>query len=537
LLQFFPLSSTEAVSQDALQVSNPGAAHNQNEKISSVLQPGQELTAQQKLLLDLLRLPGVPLDFQWNYQPSDFDELWWGDRAEKTAARKKKLAEMDRSKAPEAYADASLETARLLSESGKRNDAEVFRRKAEALYQSLVKKDPKSARLLYKTGMSQSLSDKTEVSSQAINSFHSALKADPGFCLPYLELIHSDRSNPGWLEEAEQCFLRRFEQQERPAEDYYNYHRFLHSRGVFELIDAQAASLQNVQGFDVKKAMEQFTSDLHISLLQKAVELDPRNEKYRGSLGALQVGRIFVNVMNTMSRMQQTATPAEAFNRASQVTHENMKDWYREAEENLAYVDKNKRNVFPSLFAHRAILAMMDDRAEMGEQNLVKAISLDPAADAYYQMLLYLYWLMTPDKTRQQEGFDRAAELLLKKCETKCSLVERRVIARIRFDAGKYGDAEKELRAALQRHPSSLPVRTGLAVTLLKMQRSEEAIAEVNAGQEFYEKADSEDKAHFWSLIAVLRLLEGNENLAAESLRKSLEINPNDPVAGALVRQ
>jgi len=148
-------------------------------------------TAEEQALIDLLRLPPAPVSSQWTYNPSFFDGLRWDALGEKTQKKKELLAKTDPGKSPEAYADLLRELAILSMNRSKKQEAELYARKAAALYQGLIGADPKPARLLYNRGLVQNIdASGSSTPNASRGSFEAAVKADPDFCPPYLELMH-----------------------------------------------------------------------------------------------------------------------------------------------------------------------------------------------------------------------------------------------------------------------------------------------------------------------------------------------------------
>jgi len=493
-------------------------------------------TTEEQALVDLLRLPPAPVSSQWTYSPAFFDALRWDAHGEKVQKRKESLARTDPGKSPEAYADLLRELAILSFNRNKKQEADLYARKAAVLYQGLLGKEPKPARLLYKLGLVQGMySSGTITRNAAHESFEAAVKADPDYCPPYLELM--DGTGPMSLtDRAGQCVQRSVAKEPKKAENYYNSHLYECAAAVIAGLDLRQSFLAVVADYSLVKLLSRMTSDQNINSLRKAVQLEPENATYRASLAGLQSLRISVEWAHQQEVLMLAGkSSAEAFQEASTTTRDKHKNRYVEAEEHFQYVEKNMKDPFPALFMLWSILPMTDGKLDKAEQYMLRAIVLDPHEGSYYQTLLYM--VINDSTSGQQDKFKQVADLMEKKCPVKCTADERRIIARIQFGEKNYREAEKQLRLAFIEDPASFPIRTGLAVTLLKMNRVQEGMAELRAAEPFAAKADNDDVAHFSSLTAVLSMLEGDRETAQQRVQKALALNPDDPVANALANK
>jgi len=338
------------------------------------------------------------------------------------------------------------------------------------------------------------------------------------------------------MELAGECVKRAVEKEPKKAEIYYNKHLYEFSASIMETLDLRAAFRTASAGNSLVKLLSRMTSDQNINSLRKAVELEPENVTYRASLAGLLSLRIYVEWAGQQEALMQAGRPfAETFQQASALIRENNKRRLVEAEEHFHYVDKMSKDAFPPLYMLWSILPLADGKPDKAEQYMLRAIALDPQEESYYQTLLYI--IVNDGLPGLQARLKQVADLLDMKCAVKCTANERRIIARIRFGEKNYREAEKQLRAAFIEDPASFPIRTGLAVTLFKMNRVEEGMAELRAAEPFAAKAEDADKAHFYSLTAVLSMLEGDAETAKQRVQKSLALNPDDPVAKALVKK
>lgn len=495
-------------------------------------------TAEEQALIDLLRLPPAPVSSQWTYNPTFFDVLRWDAFGEKARKRKELLAKTDPGKSPEAHADLLRELAILSLNGNRQPEAEIYARKAVVLYRGSIDKEPRPARLLYKLGLVQRIdASGSSTLNASRESFEAAIKADPAYCPPYLELMDSAIGEASWTDRAGHCVKRAVAKEPKKAEHYYTRHLYESSAGVLDVLDMrgsfQAASKDYTS---LMKRFLRITGDQSVDALRKAVELDPENIMYRASLAGVLSLRNYIEWSGQMEPFLKTGRPvAEAFQQASALTREKNKSRHIEAEEHFQYVEKRGKDEYPPLYMLWSILPLTDGNLDKAEQYMLRAIALDPQEGAYCQTLLYL--VVNDGLPGQQVRLKQVADLMEKKCPVKCTADERRIIARIRFGEKNYREAEKQLRAAYIADPASFPIRTGLAVTLLKMNRVQEGMAELRAAEPFAAKADNDDVAHFYSLIAVLSMLEGDRETARQRVQKALALNPDDPVANALANK
>jgi len=493
-------------------------------------------TAEEQALIDLLRLPTAPVNSEWSYNAAFFDELRWDTLGNKTKKRKELLATVDPDKNPEAAADTLRELATLLGYQGKKQDAVPYAKKATVLYQGLIEKEPRNAQLLYKLALVQNIATTASDTSHASHAtFEAAVKADPDYCLPYLELIDAGTGTLSWMDRAGECVKRAIAKEPKKAEHYYTSHLYECSAGVMDLLDMRTSVQAASTGYgSLMKLYLRMAGDQSIDALRKAVDLDPENIKYRASLAGVLSLRNYLEWFNQVEALLKTEPSiAAAMKQATTITRKKNKKRHAEAEEHFQYVEKKSKDEYPPLYMLWSILPMTDGKLGEAEQFMLRAIALDPLEGSYYQTLLFL--CINDEPSGQQVKFKQVADLMEKKCTIKCSADERRIIARIRFGEKNYRETERQLRLALVEDPASFPIRTGLAVSLFKMNRVEEGMTELRAAEPFGAKAEAADKAHYFSFAAVLSMLEGDVETAKQRIQKSLELDPDDPVANELV--
>jgi tetratricopeptide (TPR) repeat protein len=492
----------------------------------------QQLSNLQKELIALTQLPKFDVNYSFSYQPSDFDEQRWGDRAGKIAALRTRLE--SKGAGPAQLAETNYEIASLLVFDRREEEARPYRDAAARLFQQALTQAPRTASLLYKAGLSRTLLGNDADRKGAAALYAEAVKADPTFCQPYLEMMEP-WATVGLLDEAEGCFKRAVERKGASAEDHYRRHIFIQNRHILDLLNGRkfstvkeaAASAQ-----PVNTLMDAITSDAALIPLQKAVELEPKSVKYQGSLGAVQSLRLFMEQMKRFAPLLAAEKPMnDAFLISAKGTAEAKKELLREAKERFLFVEQQAPNTYPALYALWSVQLVLEGKQEEAEQKLLNAIRLDPHQDSYVQSLMILYKAGWPDGSAPQKERDtRFREMLEKKCSVSCSTLERAMIARIRFEEGQYKEVEKQFRAARDKDGASLPVRTGLVVALLRQHKFEEAIDEMAAARQYLSGATAEYQAHFASLSSVLLLLMGDQQGAVEWLNKAYSLNPNDPV-------
>jgi len=505
-------------------------------QVDSTSFAGEAYTAEEQAYIDLLRLPTAPVTSQWTYNPSFFDELRWGDLAAKALQKKEQLAKTDADKQPEAHADLLREVAILSSNQDKQLEAELYARKAELLYRKLIDRKPDQARLLYKLGVALNIAtmgSNTDHGSRM--TFKAAIKADPDYCLPYLELMDAETGLLSWREQAGRCVKRVATKQPKIAEHYYNIHLYESSAGVWDLMDLRAPlKAASTNKVSLTTLLARTAGDQSIVALRKAVALDPENITYRASLAGVLSLRNYLEWGAQMEAGAAAGRPlAAAMQQATETTKERNAGRLREAEEQYQYLEQRSKGAYPRLYMLWSILPLTSGNLDAAEQLILRAIALDPQEGSYYQTLLFL--VINDAPAGQQAKFEQISGLFDKKCANKCTTDERRILARLRFGEKNFRETEKQLRLALVGDPASFPIRTGLAVTLFKMNRVKEGMAELRAAEPFVDKAEDVDKAHYYSLAAVLSMLEGDGETAAQRIRKSLELNPDDPVANALL--
>ncbi len=492
----------------------------------------QQLSNLQKELIALTQLPKFNVNYSFSYQPSDFDEQRWGDRAGKIAALRTRLESKGAGAAQ--LAETNYEIASLLVFDRREAEARPYRDAAVRLFQQLLTQAPRTASLLYQAGLSRSLLGNDDDRKGAAALYAEAVKTDPTFCRPYLEMMEP-WATVSLLDEAEGCFKRAVGRKGAHAEDHYRQHVFIQNRSVLDLMNGRmlatvkeaAASAQPVNNL-----MDAITSDAAMQPLLKAVELEPKSVKYQGALGAVQSLRLFMEQMKRFASLLAADKPMnDAFLMSAKGTAEAKKALLSEAKERFLFVERNAPNIYPALYAFWSIPLVLEGKQEEAEQKLLNAIRLDPHQDSYVQSLMILYKAGWPDGSAAQKDRDsRFREMLEKKCSASCSTLERGMIARTRFEEGEYKEVEKQFRGARDKDGASLPARTGLVVSLLRQHRFEEAIDEMATARQYLSGASTEHQAHFCSLSSVLLLLMGDQQGAVEWLNKAYSLNPNDPV-------
>ena len=517
----------------------------------------QKLNDAQKWLIGLPKLPSVGPSYTFQYDPADYDELRWGDRAGKIAARVKKLSTMNEAAEPEACAALNYEIAVLLWYDERPEEAKPYIDSVSRLAKGLLAKGPRSAKVLYHAGLAQGWSGKDADVEAADRLYAEALKADPEYCLPYTRMVRLG-APAELLNKAGSCFRKAAERKGSAAEDQYRYHVYLHDAGILAAMGRMWGSLwEGVAAGTESSALRSaatFTGDLEgqieyqfdpkgrpVSALKKALELDPKNVKYQASMAALNSVRLF---NEQMKLFKELLSPPKSlpFNKALQMSAktimETMNDQVQDVETRFQRLEKQAPNEYPAQYALWAIPCIMKGKYEQAEQKLLKAIELGPSQESYYETLLTLYAMTWPEgSAAQKERFSRIAALLEKKCGRKCTTKEQRIIANVRFKEERYADAEARLRAALAADGESLPVRTGLAVALLKQHQFSESYKEMLAARKYLDSGTAEEKAHFASMSGVLLLLDGDQEGATAWLAKALEFDPNDPIARELLEK
>ncbi len=496
----------------------------------------QVLSERQKALIDLARLPEFHLSFSFSYDVADFDVLLQGSRSAKIAALQHTLD--SRETVTIARAEANDDIADLLSNDDRAKDTSPYRTAAVRFYEEALEQGPRTATLLYRAGRARLHRGTAGDEAAARNRFLEALKADPDFCLPYREMMIS--ASESFLQEAENCFQRAADRTGASAEDLYRLHEFrvkASALGFFGIamgsVSAPQAARDEAGTFT--RLMDAVVNERSLPPLVQAARREPKNVKYQASLGAFQAFRLFQEIMKRSTVLMPSTSPPEALLTAATETATANKDLLREVQERFRLVDLQAPDAYPAVYAFWSVPLLMEGKYEQAEQKLLKAIRLDPRKDSYTQTLLVLYLSWPGAAPSPEELSSRFTTMLAKKCADRCSTNEQRMLAQIWFDDGRYGDVEKQLRAARTRDEQSLTVRTGLAVALLKQLRFQEAFDEMVAARQYLPGASDKDQAHFCSLSAVLLLLTGDEQGALQWLEQAYALNPNDPVTAKLV--
>jgi tetratricopeptide (TPR) repeat protein len=168
----------------------------------------------------------------------------------------------------------------------------------------------------------------------------------------------------------------------------------------------------------------------------------------------------------------------------------------------------------------RAAAAMAFGRPDAAARELRKAIELDPSDPLTRRMLA--------DVLAAQGDLEGAVEqLVAATAGTELRRDERATVevglGRLYERLGRFEDAERVYRAAVERLPERTDARSGLARALLLSGRAEPAI---DAFNELLE-VDSEDAAaHFWRAMTLLRLRRWSE--ARDGFEAGLAVRPGD---------
>jgi TolB-like protein/DNA-binding winged helix-turn-helix (wHTH) protein/Tfp pilus assembly protein PilF len=127
----------------------------------------------------------------------------------------------------------------------------------------------------------------------------------------------------------------------------------------------------------------------------------------------------------------------------------------------------------PRIHFVQAQVALFRGQHEQAAAAATRAIELDPNyADAYALLAWILHYAGRPDQAspRLTQALER---------NPRSSASYREISGEIAFATGRYAEAVKEFRAALERNPAHARARLWLAATLAKLGRQEEASWEV----------------------------------------------------------
>ena len=234
---------------------------------------------------------------------------------------------------------------------------------------------------------------------------------------------------------------------------------------IFKYLMARTIYLAVARG--TKVPPERFIDELTYRMISHAASKEPRNAKYRGALGYVQLMLLSMNMFASLDLATDPATdPAAgpaAVLAALQKLNRDLPDLLGAAKENFEAMERVVGPGNPLHLQNMAFLAFLKMDFDAAEELYIRSIDADPTRDDPLMMLTAFYSVMHTDGRKVRENKAKILlDILYRKIEASPRALDHFLAGKLELQRANYDKATAEFMAAVELDVSHYPSVVGM---------------------------------------------------------------------------